>query len=113
MFALRPLLTCNRAPRQNGRVKFSDAPDDTSECEIPDWADFTKSVQDKVEADRAVQRARSGRSADERPWCDQKFSTMLALRNAQEVKQEPRNVRFNGWPFFERGGYRLVVERRQ
>eukprot|EP00969_Alexandrium_andersonii_P371025 15478584-Alexandrium_andersonii.AAC.1 len=60
---------------RGGQVRFPEAPDDTSACGVPDWADFTKSVRGKVEAKRAVQRARSGRPAEELPWYDQKVST--------------------------------------
>eukprot|EP00969_Alexandrium_andersonii_P051393 2257888-Alexandrium_andersonii.AAC.1 len=66
------------------KVSFTQAPDYSSECEIPDWADFSKSGRDKVEAQRALQRGRSGRPAEQLPGYDQKFSTMTAIRNAQE-----------------------------
>eukprot|EP00969_Alexandrium_andersonii_P337151 14901397-Alexandrium_andersonii.AAC.1 len=59
-----------------------------------------------------MQCGRSGRSAEDLPWCDQKFSAMIAFRNAQEVRQEAWDVRYNDWPFFERDGYRLVFEPR-
>eukprot|EP00969_Alexandrium_andersonii_P061625 2716529-Alexandrium_andersonii.AAC.1 len=38
---------------------------------------------------------------------------MIAFRNAQEIRQEAWDARFNDWPFFERDGYRLAFEPRQ
>eukprot|EP00969_Alexandrium_andersonii_P027532 1200778-Alexandrium_andersonii.AAC.1 len=70
-------------PRQSGNVHVFEVPGDASECELPYWADFTEFVKDNVEARCAVQRTRSGRPADQLPWYDQKFSSMIALPNAQ------------------------------
>eukprot|EP00969_Alexandrium_andersonii_P009917 432744-Alexandrium_andersonii.AAC.1 len=73
-----------QGPRQSGHVAFTEAPDDSSECKIAGWSELTKSVRGKVEAKLAMQCARAGRPADQRPWYDQRFSAMIALRNAQE-----------------------------
>eukprot|EP00969_Alexandrium_andersonii_P026167 1141941-Alexandrium_andersonii.AAC.1 len=40
--------------RNSHHVSFTQASHELHECEIPEWADFTKSVRDKAEVRRAT-----------------------------------------------------------
>eukprot|EP00969_Alexandrium_andersonii_P239021 10551910-Alexandrium_andersonii.AAC.1 len=48
-------------------VSFTQSSHEQFKCEIPDWADFTKSVLNKQEVRRAMQCGRSGRPAEGLP----------------------------------------------